>query len=251
MCAYLFSLSLWQGGDPTGTGGGGESAFMKPFKDEHDSRLNHDKRGVLSMANSGENTNGSQFFICFQPTPHLDLKHSIFGRVVGGLAVLDRIESIESNKQEVPLTDIVITGVQVIQNPIPEADERLKETILREQALKMTNAVKSGVPAGLSQRPLAIGPAAGPSVSSVGGPISDGSNRKRAASGPASEPSRVGKYMLADASTGRSSSSASASSEAVESFLRSQGAMASEDDLERNKKKSRPSSSAGGAFGSW
>lgn len=87
-----------QTGDPTGTGTGGESAFKKPFKDEFDTRLSHCSRGILSMANSGPNTNGSQFFITFMATPHLDLKHTVFGRVVGGLATLDRLEEVRTTK---------------------------------------------------------------------------------------------------------------------------------------------------------
>jgi peptidyl-prolyl cis-trans isomerase-like protein 2 len=79
-----------QGGDPTGTGSGGESAWGRPFKDSFDSRLLHEARGVLSMANSGQHTNGSQFFITFKEAKHLDYKHSVFGRLVGGAAVLDR-----------------------------------------------------------------------------------------------------------------------------------------------------------------
>ncbi len=83
-----------QGGDPTGTGAGGESAFGKAFKDEFDTRILHSYRGVLSMANSGPNTNGSQFFITLNEAKHLDLRHPVFGRVVGGAAVLDQIEAV-------------------------------------------------------------------------------------------------------------------------------------------------------------
>ena len=76
-----------QGGDPTGTGSGGPGY---EFGDEFSARR-HDAPGVLSMANAGPNTNGSQFFITFAPTPHLDGRHTVFGRVVDGLDVLDSI----------------------------------------------------------------------------------------------------------------------------------------------------------------
>jgi cyclophilin family peptidyl-prolyl cis-trans isomerase len=122
-----------QGGDPTGTGAGGVSAWGKPFRDEFDSRLLHDRRGILSMANSGENTNNSQFFITLQPAPHLDLKHPIFGRLVGGGSVLDAIEAIGSEQKERPNEDIVIMGTQIIVDPIPEADELLTQAVLRAQ----------------------------------------------------------------------------------------------------------------------
>ena len=88
---------MLQGGDPSGTGTGGPGYR---FNDEFDDSLRHDKAGILSMANSGSNTNGSQFFITFGATPHLDGIHSVFGEVISGLdnalniGVRDTIESI-------------------------------------------------------------------------------------------------------------------------------------------------------------
>ncbi|RXN07071.1 peptidyl-prolyl cis-trans isomerase-like 2 [Labeo rohita] len=88
-----------QGGDPTGTGG--ESYWGKPFKDEFRPNLSHTGRGILSMANSGPNTNKSQFFITFRSCTYLDRKHTVFGRVVGGLETLTAMENVESD----PKTD--------------------------------------------------------------------------------------------------------------------------------------------------
>ena len=118
-----------QGGDPTGTGTGGESAFGGQFRDEFDSRLLHDSRGVLSMANSGGNTNKSQFFITFAPSPHLDYKHCVFGRVVGGNATLDRMEQSDVDKSSVPINEIKILSCHVMVNPIAEADALLVDQI--------------------------------------------------------------------------------------------------------------------------
>ena len=89
----VISQFMAQGGDFTaGNGTGGESIYGTKFNDEN-FIYKHSERGYLSMANAGKNTNGSQFFILFRPQPHLDGKHVVFGRVIGGLEVLDLLEA--------------------------------------------------------------------------------------------------------------------------------------------------------------
>jgi peptidyl-prolyl cis-trans isomerase-like 2 len=112
-----------QGGDPTGTGRSGESIWKKPFKDEFNRKLSHEGRGVLSMANSGPNTNGSQFFITFKTCRHLDKKHSVFGSVVGGMDVLNSMERVETDSNDRPKEDLKIMRCDVFVNPYDEVAE--------------------------------------------------------------------------------------------------------------------------------
>ncbi|GIL90944.1 hypothetical protein Vretifemale_18640 [Volvox reticuliferus] len=91
-----------QGGDPTGTGKGGRSIYPTPsgkFPDEINDSLKHTKRGILSMANSGPNTNGSQFFITYKAHAHLNGKYTVFGQVIDGMDVLDRMEKVPTDAQ--------------------------------------------------------------------------------------------------------------------------------------------------------
>jgi peptidylprolyl isomerase len=94
-----------QGGDPTGTGRGGESIWGKPFEDEFKTDVVFDRPGILAMANAGPETNGSQFFITTVPTPWLSGHHTIFGEVVSGYDVVQKIESTDVGAQDKPIKD--------------------------------------------------------------------------------------------------------------------------------------------------
>ena len=128
-----------QGGDPTGTGMGGESLWGKPFEDEFSKEL-FNLRGALSMANAGPNTNGSQFFIvnnqnvpsnmlgqlegagypaeiieAYQAggTPWLDFRHTVFGHVIEGMSVVDEIAGVQRGPQDRPVHDVVIETIEI------------------------------------------------------------------------------------------------------------------------------------------
>lgn len=102
-----------QGGDPTGTGRGGESIWKKPFEDEVSDKTKFDKAGLLAMANSGPKTNGSQFFITTAATPWLNKKHTIFGEVTKGYDVIQKIESTKTGPGDRPIEEVKILRINV------------------------------------------------------------------------------------------------------------------------------------------
>ncbi|KAF3050511.1 heme binding [Didymella keratinophila] len=104
-----------QGGDPTGTGRGGESIYGEKFEDEISPALKHTGAGILSMANSGPNTNGSQFFITLAPTPWLDGKHTIFGRVKSGMQSVKKLGLVKTDREDRPVEEVKILKAYIIK----------------------------------------------------------------------------------------------------------------------------------------
>lgn len=110
ICLYGYS-----GGDPTGTGRGGQSIYGLTFNDEITRNLKHTGAGILSMANAGPNTNGSQFFVTLGPAQHLDGKHTIFGRVCSGLDVVQKLGRLPTDGNDRPTQDALIVKASLVE----------------------------------------------------------------------------------------------------------------------------------------
>ncbi|KAI1062882.1 hypothetical protein LB507_006021 [Fusarium sp. FIESC RH6] len=120
-----------QGGDPSGSGRGGQSIWGKYFDDEFDGPMSHNGRGTISMANKGKNTNSSQFFIAYKPTPHLDRKHTVFGKVVENLNVLSKMENVPTDGSNRPLNKIVMKDVVILLDPFAQFQKQKHENELQ------------------------------------------------------------------------------------------------------------------------
>ncbi|TEB39030.1 peptidylprolyl isomerase-like protein 2 [Coprinellus micaceus] len=135
-----------QTGDPTGTGSGGESYWGTPFRDEYDAKnaAAHDSRGIIAMANKGANTNGSQFYITFKAAAHLDKKHTVFGKLVGGEDVLDALEKLPVKPgTDRPSKVVKITEVIIYQDPFEDYKTRhAKKLARRAEGTKINEAAE-------------------------------------------------------------------------------------------------------------
>lgn len=193
-----------QGGDPTGTGKGGKSIWGKNFKDEFEGPMTHDSRGILSMANKGKDTNGSQFFITYRAAKHLDRKHTIFGRLVDNASdTLKRIEDVEVGSVDRPITDIVIKEVVVFVDPFEEArrEQRERDEKDAEMELVRKQGGREDDRTTWTGKKLVVGDGGGYAASSSGGSSAKsevGKYLKRAAAAAAEEPSAIYTSTSAD-----------------------------------------------------
>lgn len=153
----LIKNFMLQGGDPLGTGTGGQSVFGEPFEDEFRQHLSHTGRGVLSMANSGPNTNKSQFFITFRSCKHLDKKHTVFGRLVGGLETLDKIEKSATDAKDRPLEPISITKSIIYVDPFQDILDNIAQERKKLEAAEQAAASAKAKPKTASSGPLRSG----------------------------------------------------------------------------------------------
>jgi peptidyl-prolyl cis-trans isomerase-like 1 len=118
-----------QGGDPTATGRGGESIYGGKFEDEITRNLKHTGAGVVSMANAGPNTNGSQFFVTLKPTPFLDGKHTVFGRIYSGMDVIQRMGMVATDSDDRPIKAVSIFKATPFHGPPPPKEQQPSQTL--------------------------------------------------------------------------------------------------------------------------
>lgn len=193
-----------QGGDPTGTGKGGKSIWGKNFKDEFEGPMTHDSRGILSMANKGKDTNGSQFFITYRAAKHLDRKHTIFGRLVDNASdTLKRIEDVEVDSVDRPIRDIVIKEVVVFVDPFEEArrEQRERDEKDAEMELVRKQGGREDDRTTWTGKKLVVEDGGGYAASSSGGSSAKsevGKYLKRAAAAAAEEPAATYTSTSAD-----------------------------------------------------
>ncbi|TIB86766.1 hypothetical protein E3Q18_04028 [Wallemia mellicola] len=143
-----------QGGDPSGTGRGGESFYGNPFGDEYDRKnaYKHDARGVLSMANAGPSSNTSQFFITYRATPHLDGKHTVFGHLVGGVETLSQLETVQVDKATSrPMRTIRMEEIQIFTDPFEEYKDKLAQRLKKERGDYAQEEYRARIKAGKEQ----------------------------------------------------------------------------------------------------
>lgn len=122
-CVFIRNIKgfIVQTGDPTNTGKGGKSIWGEKFEDEFKDTLRHNERGMVSMANSGPNSNQSQFFFTYSAQPALDLKYTVFAKVIDGFHVLDELEKLTVNpKTYRPLVEKKINHVTIHANPLAQ-----------------------------------------------------------------------------------------------------------------------------------
>eukprot|EP00928_Gymnodinium_smaydae_P047832 TRINITY_DN31954_c0_g1_i1.p2 TRINITY_DN31954_c0_g1~~TRINITY_DN31954_c0_g1_i1.p2 ORF type:complete len:229 (+),score=63.78 TRINITY_DN31954_c0_g1_i1:139-825(+) len=134
-----------QGGDfELGDGRGGESIYGGKFADEAGGlALRHAKRGLLSMANSGQDTNGSQFFILFKPAHHLNGKHCVFGELVEGQATLDAIEGVKTQSDDKPIAPITVSRCGQLERRVIGARRVKKRKAQEEESSSSSSSGKN------------------------------------------------------------------------------------------------------------
>jgi peptidyl-prolyl cis-trans isomerase-like 2 len=139
-----------QGGIP-----GGQSAFGKPFNDEIDGRLNHNSPGVLAMANTGKaNDNKSEFYITFSKCPRLDNKHTVFGKIVGGLSEFNKLNFTPTDANDKPKENIMIEKIQILEDPFSDIVKQAENLEIQVQ----TQKVESGFVKAARSDPMADHP---------------------------------------------------------------------------------------------